>query len=333
MRKVSLLATAMLLAAPISAQAFYVPTNTPGSGTCNVIPFGTNKTSATWVNQLYQTVVTDADLGTPAGPLTICDVAFASCNTQIRGFDELKVTMGQLPGGILTSTFANNLVNNVQVVLDVKNYAWPVTGGAWTDIGLTNLYTYIPGQGDLVIEILAIGNDVLGGSSSGFHRDTRPRAYATTWVGTPPTSGSTGSAALIMRLTSGLASIGNYGIGCGAGPLAINATGSSQLGQTFTLQVTNGPANQPGAINIGFFLVNIDLTPLQMPGCTMYNAISVPVPVALDATGSSVLVPVTVPQNPALICARTYAQGVAIEPNANPLGVSASDYVRAVTGN
>jgi hypothetical protein len=297
-----------------------------------VIPFGTTNTAATWVNQRYQSVATDADLGSPAAPLTICNLAYANCGTQVRFFSSLQITMAQLPGGVLGSSFSGNLVNNVKVVLNEQNYIWNCTANTWSDIGLTAPYTYIPGQGDLVVEIIAIGNHLQSGSGSGFHRDVRPRAYATTWTGTPPDTATLGNAALIMRLSSGLAGITSHGTGCG-GPMSLNvASGSAQLGATLGLDITNATAGTGGPffVCIGVTLGNLNLGFVQAPNCTLY-----PNPfVCIPATGSPPGVSISVPNNPALICGILFAQGVALgSPATPPFGVETSNYLRIGVGN
>jgi hypothetical protein len=333
MRLSHLLVSGALALASVSAQEFYIPSNTPATGTCNVIPFGTTNTSATWVNQVYQTVVTDADLGSPTAPLTLCNLAFANCGTQVRHFDSLVITFGQLPGGTLGATFAANLVNNVAVVLAEKNYRWSCTANVWSDIGLTSPYTYIPGQGDLVIEIVAIGNHLQSGSGSGFHRDIRPRVFANTFVGTPPLSGTVATGALIMRLSSGLAGISSHGIACGGLDLSVSG-GSAQLGQSLGLDVTGAPAgtNGPFFVCFGVTLQNLDLSFVGGTGCTFYpNAFAC---VAVPPAPPSPSIKIAVPNDPRLICGIIYAQALGLGAPINPpFGILASNYLRIGVGN
>jgi hypothetical protein len=252
-------ASVCLLAGVVGAQAFHIPSNTPTTGTCNVIPFGTTASSAQWVNQIYQTVVTDADLGSPTAPLALVDLAFANCGTQVRTFSRLKITMAQLPGGTLGASFAANLVNNVQVVFDAKNFVWNTEANLWSDIGLQSAYGYQPGQGDLVIEVLALGNDLQSGSGSGFHRDIRPRLFANTFTGTPPATGTLATGALKMRLCAGAAlpfvGVQYYGTASptNAGTPAIGPTGLPVLGNAgFAVQGSGLVPGRTSFLLLGF---------------------------------------------------------------------------------
>jgi hypothetical protein len=171
MRTPFTLTALLLLAAPLLGQQYYYnPSDTPGVGTCNVIPFGTTKPDPNWENQRYQAAFSDAQLGNPTNPLIICSLAFAPCGVQKRSFDSLKITMAQSPLP-LGADFNNNLAVRPTVVFDGSCRIWPTKPDAWSDIGLQRSFIYIPGQGDLVVEIIAIGNHLIGTGGTGFHRD------------------------------------------------------------------------------------------------------------------------------------------------------------------
>jgi hypothetical protein len=112
------------------------------------------------------------------------------------------------------------------------------------------------------------------------------------------------------------ASLGEYGHGCGAGPLDLAATGSAAFGGTIFVQLFRG---QPGAVALASIgagaLQPQDLTALGYPGCTLYQPPgAVVVFGALGPAGSSPPFSLTVPNNTALACQLFGFQGVALGP-------------------
>lgn len=316
MKRPLLCAAVALLAAPLVAQTYYYsPSNTPGTGTCNVIPFGTTNTSATWVNQRYQQLVLASDLGSGNVPLRICSLAWSSCGSnQVRLMAELKITLAQTNNTTLSATFASNLTTNAQVVFNGKCHIWQTTGNNWSNIGLQKNYVFIPQQGrNLVIEIIAIGNHLKGGSGSGFHRtNNRLRAYAINWTGTPPTTGSTGSnAALKVRIGVQAGDIDKYGMPCG-GSLRCNATGTPRIGQTVAFNLSGGPNTGVGFLWLGLggkFPTPIDVSGLiGTPGCKLACALDLLVPAPFSG-GSSTPLRIPIPNDRVLACFRIASQG------------------------
>jgi hypothetical protein len=112
------------------------------------------------------------------------------------------------------------------------------------------------------------------------------------------------------------ASLGEYGYGCGRGPLDLAATGSAAFGGTLHVQLFRG---QPGAL--AFVCVGAgalqpqELTPFGYPGCTLYQPPgSCLLFGALGNAGSSPPWSLNVPNNPALACQLFGFQGVALGP-------------------
>lgn len=336
MKPLSLLATA-LLAAPALAQTYvYVPDSNAGAGGCNVIPFGTIKSSSTWVNQRYQTMATTADMGTAAG--SICSLAFAACRqAQVRSFDYLKITMAQTTATSLSSNFAANLTTRPTVVFEGKPRIWRIEANdAWDNIGLQKSFLYIPVQGNVVVEVIAMGNDRKDSTATtGFHTGSRQRAYAYNWTGTPPSTGTVGgTAALKMRLGLSAASIDNFGMGCGPGPLRINGSGSGKIGTAVAVGMTGGPSSGPGLIWLG--LTNaapypIDLSAAGLTGCMLQCAIDVPLAAVVFQSGTSNRFQIPLPNDRRFVCAQFYSQGLAIDSSA-PGGLSLSDCLRVLMG-
>jgi hypothetical protein len=128
------------------------------------------------------------------------------------------------------------------------------------------------------------------------------------------------------------ASIGDYGVGCGSGPLDLEGSGSAVLGGVgLQLQMQSGPPNGLGFLVCGLGdIAPFDLGLVGYPGCTAYvtPAASAFVGV-IDASGSSPTFTLPVPLNSALLLAQVNCQGVALIGNA----LEFSDVVMAVLGN
>lgn len=328
-----------MLGAPLFAQSYvYIPSNTPTTGGCNVIPFGTTKTSATWVNQRYQTIITTTQLGNTS--LRICSLAFAACTAdRVRSFDELKITMAQIPATKtqLDNTFANNLTTRPTVVFDGKCHYWPVLGNNWSNIGLQRDFLYIPAQGNVVIEVIAQGNDQKPATASnGFRSYAGERNYKFTWTGPVPAvaQGRDAAAALKMRIGVQSPAVDNFGQGCGSGPLAINGTGTGKIGTPVAIGLSGGPTTGVGLIWLGFSSsapYPIDLGPAGFTGCKLFCSIDVSGPTVFRSGNSVVPVTIPIPNDRSIVCGRLYSQGLAIESTA-PGGITVSDMLRILIG-
>ncbi|MDP6928884.1 MAG: hypothetical protein QF412_04200 [Planctomycetota bacterium] len=314
---------AVIATAHLGAQTtcHYVPSNTPGAGGCNVIPWGMN--SPTWANQRYQTKITIADLGN--AKRTITDLAFAPCNTGTHSSATLVIRMAHHKGA-LTSNFATNLGNAAVTVLNKKNHSWAMTASAWSKVGLTGFFSYDPAKGDLLLDILVTGNSTTA-SHAGGRPDSRQRLYAYNWVGVPPPAGTIGNtAALKMRVCTGTpnGSFTDYGNGCGRGPLTIVGSGTPNLTKKFGLNLTNGRASSGGFILVGAVQQSQSLAPIGMPGCTLYLTPVFSSGVALDAKGVSASLSFGVPNNPYFIGKTIYGQGANIDSGSNVLNLTVS---------
>ena len=329
-----LLSTA-LLAVPAVSQCFYAPDNSAGTGTCNVIPFGDpNPSSPTWGNQIYQSVLTAADLNNTRGLVT--GLAFAPCSSGDRVFQSLKITMAHIQGP-MTATFATNLGANPIVVLDVRDFSWPQTADTWNMLPLAVPFPYDPAQGDLVVEILAMGVGQPNVSSAGMHRGDRQRLYATGWAGTPPASGSTGAAAAKMSACINTAGTTTFGRACAssAGPLALSYSGTSQLGQVLNVDMANGRPSFPAFAITGTTIAPpfpIDLAGLGAPGCFLHTDQLVVLATATSGTGTATI-PLPIPNNPTLMGLMLFNQYGHLDPLANTLGFAFSNGGWFAVGN
>ncbi|MEZ5989899.1 MAG: hypothetical protein R3F30_12390 [Planctomycetota bacterium] len=246
--------SALALAACLSAQTTLpFPDNLPGTGGCNVIPFGSTPTSlSTWGNQKYQTILTTTQLGNV--PLVIADISFPPCSTAVREFKTIKIQLGYCSTTTMSTTFASNLTSPV-TVLDSTDYHWPVTADKWNRIGLQKTFTWIPTLGNLVIDVEVTGANA-NVSGAGFRSATSPalpRLYNFGWT-TVPTTGTVGtSSGIKWELLIDAADLSIYGIGCQGsnGVPALAFTGTAQLNNAFSVDLSNAPTSGAAILLLG----------------------------------------------------------------------------------
>jgi hypothetical protein len=335
-----LLFVAPLLFSPFLAsqnKCVYIPDNNPATGSCNVIPFGTQKTSKFWRNQKYQTLIPAAKIS--KSPVRICELGFAPCGSGMRKFDSIVIKMAYSKSATLSKVFASNLGGQVKTVLSQKNYVWPNTAAKWNPIGLQKDFLFIPQLGNLVIEIEVRGADIPRSPGNGFRTGAQPRLYAFGWTTNPPTSGSLGkTAALKMELCFDKASYNFFGMGCkGSNNLAPNltATGIPQLGKTIQINLSNAPTPVSPAVLIlstsNASPLPADLTGAGAPGCFLY--VRPDFLLGLGAINGKGTVKLPIPNSPSLLCARFYNQFLVVDPKANKLKLTSSNYGRGLIGN
>ncbi|MFT4840698.1 MAG: hypothetical protein ACJA0V_003587 [Planctomycetota bacterium] len=128
------------------------------------------------------------------------------------------------------------------------------------------------------------------------------------------------------------ASIGNYGVGCGVGPMDLVGSGSAVLGGPgLDLQAQAG---QPGALavlacGLGAVLP-IDLGVAGFPGCTLYpQNYATALLGVVDAAGNAPTFSFPIPNNPLLVATQLNCQVAALAGTA----LEFSDVVEAVLGN
>jgi hypothetical protein len=344
MRRV-LIATAavFLIATPSVAQSFYIPSNSPSVGGCNVIPFGIGfGTSPTWANQKYQCMASAAQLGNKP-VLRICDIAFAACGTGIKHFDTIEIKLAQTNASVLSTTFSANMVTNVQTVLSAKDYQWHRTANTWDRIGFDKSYTYIAGTTpNLVIQITVTGSKgLISGTRSGNHTENVKRIWASGWTGAPPAIGRTDGSrqgGLKFEVVAQMNDVQQFGLGCrgtaGIPTLSFPSGSSAKLGGSLAISVANCIATTPVLHVLGFtrFGPGIDLGIIGAPGCKLYETTDVIFPGVSNSSGVYSF-QATVPNDTALICFRIYTQVFPSDPNANGWGRTASNYGRILPGN
>ncbi|MEM7201901.1 MAG: hypothetical protein AAF628_16665 [Planctomycetota bacterium] len=326
------------LAAPAAAQCYEVPDDTPDAGECNSVPFGRDRGDPLWSNQRYQSLITKVELG--GVDQLITGLQFAPCSaTSASGtyqIDRLVIVMDHRRGALGT-LFADNLSPAAMTVLDVSSHEWPVTGGAWHEIGLQRSFKYENAKGDLVLDVTAYGTGLLPGASLqwGMRRhDGRQRVYDFGWTTSPPDDARfVDNYAAKVRVCASFPDVAMFGRGCPAGPgtpatpaLALSAIGSSGLGGSLSLSIGNVPPGSAAAFVVGFSNsppAPVELSGFGAPGCRWYihPFLAIPVP--------SLALQFTIPSVSRLEGAVFYTQALAV--GVMP-AVQVSDYARAVIG-
>lgn len=311
---------------PAAAQtpgSFFIPSDTPTTGTCNSFPFGQS-------SSIYQCTATPAELGNlPAG--SINDLAFAPCSSTTITFSSIEITLAQTTTVPLSTTFANNLMTNPQVVLKATNYVWPVTGNQWNRIGLDKPYPYIAAQGNLVVQI------VFSGASGGvsMHRDVGQRVYSNGWGTTPPATGSSGNAALKWEVVFTGSDASVFGLGCqgsNSQTPTLSFTGNAASGTPLGINLSNALPTVPLflAVDIQRREPALDLGIIGAPGCRLYVDNLLTLGGMTDAAGASsvnIAIPAATPSG-----IHVYFQYFPFDQSANNLGLTASNFGRVLSG-
>lgn len=314
------------LAAGLSAQSFYMPSDTPAVGTCNAFPFNTT-------DMRYQALIRATDLNST--PCVIKGFALSPCATGIRTFTRITMKMAHLASGTLSTTFDTNLAAGATTVLDAPRASWHLTANVWNEIDLQQPFLY-NGVDNLVVEFLVIGSAGIGATT---HRDaTHQRVYLGSYTG-QLTGTDGGLTAFKMRVIVGDASVQLFGAGCtGSNALvpALSFTGNGKLGTSLGINLTNGRASTPVVLLVGTTsalpVFPLDLTPVGAPNCTVYTNQLVGIGMVASASGTATL-SIGVPNDPSLTGLKLYWQWADLDAAANALGLTTSNYGRSLLGN
>lgn len=111
------------------------------------------------------------------------------------------------------------------------------------------------------------------------------------------------------------ASIGEFGVGCGAGPLDIVGGGSARIGGAGAQYGLSG--GQPNSLALWAFaaggIAPVDLGPVGFPGCTLYVANPITLFAGIvDAAGAVPPITLPIPNSPSLLMAQVTTQAAAL---------------------
>ncbi|MHC5072874.1 MAG: hypothetical protein ACYTGO_20565 [Planctomycetota bacterium] len=337
----------LLLLGTTSAQtptSYFVPDNNATQGACNVIPFGHTSTSdVSWSRQLYQQLITPAELNNRVG--LICDLGFAPCVTGIRKFKtmEIKIDYFQGTGTTMSATFASNISSKAVTVLSATDHAWHVTANQWNRSGLQTPFLYLATRGPRVVQIKVTGAGSVNTSTAfpGFHNSrSRQRVFASggQWSGgKPPATGRAASGAQKIEIVYTGADLGKFGESCkGSNGLlpSLDLTGSAVLGKSLTLSLTKALPSALAYLTVGLQQrpTPFDLGLAGAPGCRLYISNEVILVVKANTNGaySSTF---NVPSSSSLVCTRFFVQMLPFDQQANAFGATATNYGRILLGN
>jgi len=149
----------------------------------------------------------------------------------------------------------------------------------------------------------------------------------------------TAVAEAVTRVSSGTVSA--YGTGCPAAkPLTLsNFQGSlPTIGQPFDSQVTNTPIPEPvGVVSMGLsnrkfgaLGLPLDLTPLGMSGCWLYQSMDNPRLLTISGHGGKF--GFQIPANPSFVGGKLYLQAVVVAPRTNQFGLVSSNGLALTIG-
>jgi len=319
-----LIATALGLALSPALVAqtnyYYVPSNTPTSGTANVIPFGSG-TSSSWSKQRCQFLAKASFLS--GRPGLFRSVAFAPSGSGTITFKAFIITVGHNTSGSLGPTFAASFSGPRGTVINRANFSWVVTGNTWNRIPMGPKPFLYNGKDNLVIDIMALGSN--NPSAGGFHRETEPRYYTTG-------SSTTYSGAMTT-----------YGKGC---------PGSNKTTPTFAhysfpmlgvgdfqLGLTGGLANAPAGLTLGSSRTRFGPLPLPLDlgflgatNCDLNACLTFMVMTSLDANGEgSALFPF--PNDQSLLGLDFFSQWLLLDPKANSAGLVTTEGMQVTVGD
>jgi hypothetical protein len=330
----------LLLAAAAPAQTCFY--------TVNADPYGTVPHGA--IGSFLLTLPTPQPLYTrhhlliPAGvfqnvPARITDIAVGARNGWRTYYSrELTIRMGHTTVGTLTSTFAQNITSPLQDVLVAHQHVWTEgPGPAWIPLGLQAAFQFLPGNGDLLIEIVQRETTLL---ETVAYNDLGTANVGTRMSGSdvvfPTQANSQGSAPRLQFCVDRAETLlhGQSCAGSGGSTPLLGVTGRPTPGSTPTLWLSDAPANAIAACAYGFDTrppFPVDLTPLGAPGCRQYFGVAFADVVLANNLGIGQRT-ILVPSAAATIGAILYAQYFVLDPPANALDVTASNYARLLVG-
>jgi len=319
---------ALVLAAPLAAQNWYVPDTNAAVGICNSIPFGDVIGSGGYQSK-YQVKATRTDLGGLPGLIT--GLGFTPCIGGKSHFGQIQIVLDHHPAGApLSTTFDANLTPNAVTVLSATDYTWNTTANTWNEIGLQNFFSY-NGTDDVVIQIRCVN----GTSPAGFHRDVRQRIVWVAVSGSPPATGTSSNGGIKFEVGMLMARVSSHGNSClgSNGMPAHSTSGTPQLTQTIGWDVTNGVPNGFALVIVGFFFgPPFELSAFGMPNCFQYqNVVSILLGI-LNGTGAG-SVPCSIPNDAGLLGVKFYSQYACFDIPVNAAGLTTTNYNRVLIGN
>lgn len=309
----------LVLAPALPAQSYYYsPDNDPTSGSAgtNAVPFGTG--SVTYANQRAQFLVRAKYL--PSVPGLVRCLGFASGSSGLFLFRSMAIRLGHNTTGTLSGNFNTNIQGPSLTVFNEYGFSWPVVANTWSRIPLSRPFIF-NGTDNLVVDIVALGSD-LSNKGISFRVGSEPRAY------------------YVFRTVAPVCDLKAFGQGCPGSNLKTPAPELLCLpwigSQFFDLSVAEAPANAAafllaGASSASWVGVPLpwNLGPIGAPGCRLLVSIESILGTVTDPMGRGLL-PLGIPNAPALQGLSVHFQWLLVDSPANPAGLITSGGLEAI---
>jgi hypothetical protein len=272
-------------------------------------------------------------------PLRITDLSVSTTPGYRRlRFDRLTIRMGHTTVTQLSPVFAANLTSPLQDVLVATDHVhFEGFGPEWIPVGLQSPFQFLPGSGNLLIEVVTEGGQVLDQASNQDPGAGMLGGMVLASGTTLPTQASPAGPVPRLRFCADRAETLLFGQSCNGSanstPL-LGVTGRPTPGNAATVWLSDAPANAFAACAYGFATTPpfpVLLTALGAPGCRQYFPISHADFAGANGVGVASRT-VAVPNSPAVVGAIVYAQWYVLDPPANALGITASNYARLLVG-
>jgi hypothetical protein len=273
-------------------------------------------------------------------PTTIHEMAFGvKLGIRTLHFTDLTIRMGHTTAPLGNNLFSQNITSPLTDVLVVHDHTWiEGNGPTWVPLGLQHSFQFLPGRGDLLIEILANGTNM---TANNFTFTGCLAAPIGDWgVGggpTLPNAITSGGPPPALRLCVDRAEVTLHGATCegtpGSTPL-LGVTGRPTLGSATTFWLSDAMPNGFAALVYGFNNAPpfpIDLTSQGAPGCRQYFNMAFNEFVLTNPSGIGAHV-LQIPNSPAATGLVLYTQYFAFDPAGNALGITTSNYARLLLG-
>lgn len=275
-------------------------------------------------------------------PLRITDLSLAVRQGWRRlRLPQVTVRMGQTTRTQLSNTFAQNITSPLQDVLVATDHIMlEGIGPTWVPIGMQQPYQFLPGQGNLLIEVIQYGGSVL--DQTGFN-DLSSASWNVTQAVTSgfetgvPTAGGQSFTIPRFRLCTDHPELSLSGLGCGGStntPPTLGLAGQPSLGSQTTFWLGNAVPNGLGILALGFdnrAPFPIDLASQGAPGCRQYFPIATTIAVVTDNVGLGQYV-LPIPNSASAVGQMVLGQFAGLRPGSNALGVLTSNYGRILVG-
>jgi hypothetical protein len=252
--------------------------------------------------------------------------------------EELTIKMGHTSVATLSEFAAANITSPLQTVMAVRDHVYFEGGGpGWSAVGLQTPFQYLPGSGNLLIEVVAKGGTVLTSVVPMSHWVVPYGSMVTAQSSTAPSILNFSAPPPRLRLCTDRAESILFGQTCqgsGSSTPLLGTSGRPTLGASTTLWLSDVPANAIAACAFGFDNAPpfpLLLTSFGAPGCRQYFPVAFAELLLADSLGIGTRT-VAIPNVPATAGASVYAQYFVLDPPANALGITASNYVRLMAG-